>query len=117
MGLDEVTVDFASLNGIIVFSAPNGSGKTTILDSLHPYRLMPYRAGNTYRPTGFSYYDHTYGDAVKVFIFEVDGVKYKSKVPHRHGRKKAEGTCIYGVPILFPEAAKAAHGTSTRRRL
>lgn len=90
MRLDEVTVDFTSLNGIIVFSAPNGSGKTTILDSLHPYRLMPYRAGNTYRPTAFSYYDHTYGDAVKVFIFEVDGVTYMSKILIDTDRKQAE---------------------------
>ncbi len=90
MGLDEVTVDFTSLNGIVVFSAPNGSGKTTILDNLHPYRLMPYRAGNSYRPTAFSYYDHTYGDAAKVFIFEVDGATYMSKILIDTDRKKAE---------------------------
>jgi exonuclease SbcC len=105
MGLDEVTVDFASLNGIIVFSAPNGSGKTTILDSLHPYRLMPYRAGNTYRPTGFSYYDHTYGDAVKVFIFEVDGVTYKSKVLIDTDRKKAEAYLYIWRADFVPDEA------------
>ena len=49
MGLDEVEIDLSGIKGIAVFSAPNGSGKTTILDNLHPYRLMPYRAGG-YRP-------------------------------------------------------------------
>jgi exonuclease SbcC len=91
MGLDQITLDLEQLPpGIIVLSAPNGTGKTTIMDSLTPYRLMPYRAGNTYRPTGFSYYDHTYGDAAKTFLFEVDGVTYKSKVLIDTDRKKAE---------------------------
>jgi exonuclease SbcC len=90
MGLDEVTVDFKDLAGVVVFSAPNGSGKTTILDNLHPYRLMPYRAGNSYRPTAFSYYEHTYGDAAKEFVFEVDGAIYKSRIVIDTDRKKAE---------------------------
>jgi exonuclease SbcC len=91
MGLDEVTIDFADMQpGITVFDAPNGSGKTTILDNLHPFRVMPYRAGNSYKPSAFSYYENTEGDAEKQFIFEMDGVVYRSLIKIDTDRKKQE---------------------------
>jgi len=91
MGLDEITINFEDIpEGLVVFSAPNGSGKTTILDNLHPFRILPYRTGNSYRPTAFSYYDHVYGDAQKSFTFEMDGIRYRSLVSIDTGRKKQE---------------------------
>ncbi len=91
MGLDEITIDFTKIpDGITAISAPNGTGKTTILDNIHAYRVMPYRAGNSYRPTAFTYYDHTYGDAEKEFIFEHDDILYRSLVMIDTDRKKQE---------------------------
>ena len=53
-------VSFAVRPGTVVgVLGPNGSGKTTILDNLHPFRIMPYRAGGTYSPKSFSFYDNT----------------------------------------------------------
>jgi exonuclease SbcC len=91
MGLDEVTIDFTDMQpGITVFDAPNGSGKTTILDNLHPFRVMPYRAGNSYKPSAFSYYENTEGDAEKEFTFDMDGVVYRSLIKIDTDRKKQE---------------------------
>jgi exonuclease SbcC len=91
MGIDEVRIDFENIpDGLVVFSAPNGSGKTTILDNLHPFRILPYRTGNSYRPTAFSYYEHVYGDALKEFIFEMDGTRYRSLILIDTERKKQE---------------------------
>jgi exonuclease SbcC len=79
LGVDEITLDLSDLPpGIVVLSGPNGSGKSTIIDSLTPYRLMPYRAGATYSPAAFSYYEQCYGDAVKDFTFEIAGQLYRS---------------------------------------
>lgn len=89
MGLDEVGIDLSGIKGIAVFSAPNGSGKTTILDNLHPYRLMPYRAGG-YRPSSFSFYEHVYDTGMKELIFEIEGVCYRSVVLIDANRKKQE---------------------------
>jgi len=81
LGVDDITIDLSNLPpGIVVLSGPNGSGKSTIIDSLTPYRLMPYRAGATYSPAAFSYYDQCYGDAVKDFEFEIDGQLYRSLI-------------------------------------
>jgi len=81
LGIDDITIDLSNLPpGIVVLSGPNGSGKSTIIDSLTPYRLMPYRAGATYSPAAFSYYEQCYGDAVKDFEFELDGQLYRSLI-------------------------------------
>lgn len=81
LGVDDITIDLSSLPpGIVVLSGPNGSGKSTLIDSLTPYRLMPYRAGATYSPAAFSYYDQCSGDAVKDFEFEIDGQLYRSLI-------------------------------------
>ncbi|OPY84310.1 MAG: chromosome segregation protein [Syntrophorhabdus sp. PtaU1.Bin153] len=102
MGLDEIEIDFTQLpEGLTVISAPNGTGKTTILDNMHPYRLLPYRTGNSYRPTAFSYYDHTYGDAEKELIFQLDEVTYRSLLLIDTDRKKSEAYLYnwgYGDP-------------------
>lgn len=91
MRLDELTLDLTTLpEGIIVFDAITGRGKTTILDNLHAYRLMPYSSGKTYRPTAFSYYDHCIDDAEKVFEFQIGQTIYRSIIKIDVKRKKQE---------------------------
>jgi len=89
MGLNKLELNLSTLNGIVAFDAPNGTGKTTIIDNLHPYRLMPYRAG-AYSPKGFSYYDHVEEPALKEFVFEMEGKRYKSVLLLSPKRKKQE---------------------------
>lgn len=81
LGVDDITIDLSNLPpGIVVLSGPNGSGKSSIIDSLTPFRLMAYRAGATYSPAAFSYYEQCYGDAIKDFEFELDGQLYRSLI-------------------------------------
>jgi exonuclease SbcC len=81
LGRDELMLDLATLVGnavLVAISGPNGTGKTTVLDSLTPYRLMPFRAGG-YTPGSFSYYDHICApEASKELTWEHGGVTYRS---------------------------------------
>jgi exonuclease SbcC len=82
MGLSEIEIDFSVVpNGIIVFDGPNGRGKTTIVDSMHHFRVMPSKVNKSYSPEGFSFYEETYGaDACKIFVSTMKGVRHKSVI-------------------------------------
>jgi len=89
-GKDELEIDFSGRTGLVGVAGPNGSGKTTVLDNLHPYRIMPYRAGN-YSSRAFSYYNDCYGsDASKELVFELNGRRYRSLLLIDAERKKQE---------------------------
>ena len=89
-GKDELEVNFSACTGLVAVAGPNGSGKTTVLDNLHPYRIMPYRAGS-YSSRAFSYYNDCYGsDASKEFVFELNGRRYRSLLLIDVERKKQE---------------------------
>ncbi len=80
LGLDEFTLDIEARSGdaaLVALIGPNGAGKSTVMDNLHPYRLMPSRAGG-YSPGSFSFYDHTVGEAKKELDWEHDGQRYRS---------------------------------------
>ncbi len=82
MGLHEIEVDFSALpDGIIVLDGPNGRGKTTIVDNMHHFRIMPAKVANSYSPEAFSFYEECYGpDACKVFISRMNGTRHKSVI-------------------------------------
>ncbi len=92
MGVHEVKQDFRGLPpGLIVFYAPNGSGKTTFMNNMHPYRLMPDHVKKNYSPDAFNYYDHCYGnDACKDLLWELDGAVYRSLINIDATRRKQE---------------------------
>lgn len=82
MGKSEVTLDLDTLvpaqAQIVALSGHNGAGKTTIMDNLHPYRVMPSRATNP-TPGGFSYYEEIVGgEGSKELVWEFMGVRYQS---------------------------------------
>jgi exonuclease SbcC len=82
MGLSEIEIDFSVVpEGIVVFDGPNGRGKTTIVDNMHHFRVMPSKVNKSYSPEGFSFYEETYGsDACKIFVSKMKGVRHKSVV-------------------------------------
>jgi exonuclease SbcC len=94
MGVDEVVIDFSALpDGLIAITGENGAGKTTILDNMHPFRLMPYKLRKSpgWSPAAFSFYDQCYGsDALKELTFEMNGTVYQSRVLIDADRKKQE---------------------------
>ena len=58
LGRDELELDFRPFDGaqLVALVGPNGTGKTTVLDSMTPFRVMPARAGDALG--NFSFYEH-----------------------------------------------------------
>lgn len=108
---DEIALDLRGLRGLVAIVGDNGMGKTTVLDSLTPYRLMAYRAGG-YSPRQFSYYEETYGDALKELVWEHGGSVYRSEIIIK-GSNKTKKTEAY-LYVQMPEGwapAAAPDGT------
>ena len=82
MGLSEIEIDFSVVpDGIVVFDGPNGRGKTTIVDNMHHFRVMPSKVNKSYSPEAFSFYEETYGaDACKIFVSTMKGMRHKSVI-------------------------------------
>jgi exonuclease SbcC len=94
LGRDELTVDFESLCAgaqLVALVGPNGSGKTTIIDNAHPYRLMPSRAASA-SVGGFSYYDHLCAaEGCKDFEWMHEGRRFRSQLVFRmNGARRTE---------------------------
>lgn len=91
---DSIELDFARLAAdaeLVAIVGNNGRGKTTILDSLTPFTVMPSRAGADGLGS-FSYYDHVYlPESVKDLVWEHEGRRYRSQLVFRiNGKKKTE---------------------------
>lgn len=72
LGRDEIHIDFSSLpDGLIAITGKNGAAKTTIIDNLQPFRVMPFRASQ-------SIADMVYGDGEKELVWEHAGKAYRS---------------------------------------
>jgi exonuclease SbcC len=94
MGLEEIFIDLTKIPaGLIAVVGENGKGKTTILDNLHPFRMMPYkmRKCKNWSPAAFTYYDQFYGsDGINELIFEMGGERYRKYILIDADRKKQE---------------------------
>ena len=91
---DSIELDFARLAAdaeLVAIVGNNGRGKTTILDNLTPFTVMPSRAGADGLGS-FSYYDHVYlPESVKDLVWEHEGKRYWSQLVFRlTGKKKTE---------------------------
>ena len=94
LGRDELTLDLAQVARdakLVALAGPNGIGKTTVMDNLTPYRVMPSRAGGD-ALGAFSYYEHLcLPEAVKDLRWEHHGELYRSQlVLRQNGKRKSE---------------------------
>ena len=94
LGRDEIAFDLEKLVGdaqLVALAGMNGRGKTTLIDCLHPYLVMPSRASVT-GPGGFSYYDHVcLPENEKDLVWVHQGKRYRSHVVIRlNGRRRIE---------------------------
>jgi exonuclease SbcC len=94
LGRDEITLDLDALAAnaqLVAIAGLNGRGKTTVIDSLVPFTVMPSRAGAD-GLGAFSYYDHVFlPESEKELLWEHDGVTYKSHLVFRvNGKRKTE---------------------------
>jgi len=89
LGLDHIDIDFSELNqGLTAFVGENGTGKSSFLGQITPYRVVPGREG--------SYYDHVIGQAEKELIFEMNGSRYRSLILIEPKGKKMEAYLYIG---------------------
>jgi exonuclease SbcC len=70
---DEITVDFSQLAGLVALEGANGIGKTTFLENLQPYRMLPSRTG-TLKSHCFL------KDSMKELTFEFHGDIYRTVI-------------------------------------
>lgn len=123
-GKPRVTLDLSGLGDdarLVAITGPNGSGKTTIMDNLHPFRVMPSRWGSP-TPGGGSYWDQVQqpGDARKEFEFEHQGALYRSILTFRSTAKtkRAEAYILRQegqawVPVRAPDGVESDGKTDT----
>jgi DNA repair protein SbcC/Rad50 len=80
---DELTLDLTQLVGdaqLVALAGPNGTGKTTVMDNLQPYRLLPSRA-SSFSPAGFSFYEHlVLPECVKELIWGHEGKRFAPRL-------------------------------------
>lgn len=94
LGRDTLTLDFESLGedaSLVAIAGGNGRGKTTVMDNLHPYMVMPSRAGAD-GLGAFSYYDHVFlPESQKELIWSHAHRRYKTQLVFRlNGKRKTE---------------------------
>ena len=73
LGLDEITIDFRDVPGLVAFDGMNGSGKTTVLENLHPFPQLASREGALYHHCHLR-------DSAKELCFTYDGHSYRSLI-------------------------------------
>jgi len=98
-GRDELTLDLRTIPAdamLVAFIGPNGSAKTTILENLHPYRVMPSHS-TTLGPGGFSYWDVIVGaTAQKELEWGHGGVDYRTVLSMRvAGKSQKADSYLY----------------------
>ena len=100
LGLPSFTIDLGERSGLIALKGRNGRGKSTIIDNLHPYRLMPSRVeGATYSPKSASFYDCISAEgATKDLLWEYEGRQYRSLISWKNtGRSRSCTAYLFEV--------------------
>lgn len=73
LGLEDLTLDFSNLSGLIALSGENGKGKSTVIDCMSPYRQLASRSGALQR--------HVFlRDSLKELCFEYAGDSYRTLI-------------------------------------
>lgn len=75
LGIDELTLDLSNLNGLIAMAGENGRSKSTVMESLSPFRTLFSRSGalnrhvfrrDSEKEFTFAYQGHIYRTLVKI---------------------------------------------------
>ena len=84
LGLDEISIDFKNIVGLIAFAGQNGLGKSTVLENLHPFNTLASRSG--------ALFNHVCTrDAEKELSFSYNGNHYRTLIKIDCQSEKTEG--------------------------
>jgi DNA repair exonuclease SbcCD ATPase subunit len=84
LGLDEITIDFSNISGLVAFDGQNGIGKSSVLENLGPYNRLASRSG--------ALYQHVFlRDSERELIFDYQGSEYKTLLKIDSQSGKSEG--------------------------
>ena len=111
LGRETITLDLEALAGdatLVAIAGANGRGKTTLLENLQPFLVMPSRAGAD-GLGAFSYYDHVYlPESQKELVWEHGGYRYKSQLVFRmSGKRKTEAFLLQQTGTAWKPVALA----------
>ena len=114
LGRDQLRLDLEAIGAdatLVAIGGANGRGKTTVMDNLHPYLVMPSRAGAD-GLGAFSYYDQVYlPESQKELVWSHLGRMFKSQLVFRiNGKRKTEAYLFEQVGGQWTPA-RAADGT------
>ncbi|MDA8152995.1 MAG: hypothetical protein M0003_09840 [Acidithiobacillus sp.] len=123
VGKDSITLDLDAIRedaALVAFVGPNGCGKSTVMDNLHPYRIMPSRA-TSYSTAAFSFYDWlSQPEASKVLDWEVGGKRYRSMLNFKaSGSRRKTDAYLYEmvdgdlIPCRLPDGTTSDGKTET----
>jgi DNA repair protein SbcC/Rad50 len=86
LGRESIELDFAQLAGdaeLVAIVGSNGRGKTTIIDDMVLFTVMPSRTAADGMGS-FSYYDHVYlPESLKDLVWEHQGKRHRSQLVFR----------------------------------
>ncbi len=94
LGREAIELDLEALTGdaqLVALVGRNGRGKSTLLDCLQPFPVMPSRAGADALGS-FSYYEHVYlPESQRDLVWEHGGERYRSQMVFRtNGKRKTD---------------------------
>ncbi len=98
LGRDVYELDLEGLGDarLVAIAGPNGKGKSTVLDNLHPFPILPSRA-TSYSVSAFSMYEHIVApEALKELDWEHQGKTYRSSLLWRlSGKRKSSEAYLF----------------------
>lgn len=114
LGRPSLTLDLTGFGdaSLIAIAGANGRGKTTVMDNLHPYLVMPSRAGAD-GLGAFSYYDHVYlPESSKELVWQHGGRTYRTHLVFRvNGKRKTEAYLFEQTGLAAWAPVQLADGT------
>ncbi len=108
---------------LVVLAGHNGAGKSTILDNLQPYRIMPSRCKGL-KPSAFSYWDELCDPvAQKQLDWEHDGVTYRSDIVFKvSGKTRSQSAYLFELTgedwkrVVLPDGTRCDGSVATYDR-
>lgn len=120
LGRETIRIDFAALAQgaeLVAITGRNGRGKSTILENMTPYPIMPSKAGGD-GLGAFSYYDEVYlPESQKELVWEMQGIRYRTQIVVRDQGKRRTEAYLHALTDGRWTPVRLADGTVSDGRM